>query len=250
VSITFDQLGAHRRSQPVAKNGIVVGMSTAARQPNVKGFDLSSVDHLVLAGWAGRDTEAVEAHIRELELLGLTRPTRTPVYYRVSSSLLTTTDAIEVVGEQTSGEVEFVLVMLRDGLHVGLGSDHTDRGLEPTSVALSKQLCAKVVAHTLWSYDDVAPHWDRLVLRSWAHRGGRRERYQESSVATLLPVERLISLYESAGRLNVGTALFSGTVATVNSIAPAERFEMELDDPVLDRRLHHSYRIATLPVNA
>lgn len=205
---------------------------------------------MALAGWAGRDAAAVEAHIRELEVLGLTRPSHTPVFYRVASSLLTTTDDIEVVGGETSGEVEFVLVMLDDGLWVGLGSDHTDRGLERMSVALSKQLCAKVMAPVLWRYEEVAPHWDRLVLRSWAHRSGERHRYQDATVAAILPPERLIALYEPSAALETGAALFSGTVATVEAIAPADLFEMELDDPVLNRRLQHRYRIMTLPANA
>jgi Protein of unknown function (DUF2848) len=214
-------------------------------------FDVDAIDHLVLAGWAGRNQAAVEAHIRELEALGAPRPSRTPVFYRVAASLLTTRDVIEVVGNETSGEVEFVLVTRADGLWVGLGSDHTDRGLERSSVALSKQLCAKVVAGDLWRLEDVAPHWDRVILRSWAHRGGVRELYQEGTFAALLPVDRLLSLCEGADApLRDGSALFSGTIATVHEIAPADEFEMEMEDPVLERTLRHRYRIVTLPANA
>jgi hypothetical protein len=214
-------------------------------------FDIDAIDHLALAGWAGRNQAAVEAHIRELEALGTPRPSRTPVFYRVASSLLTTSDAIEVVGNDTSGEVEFVLVARDDGLWVGLGSDHTDRGLERTSVALAKQLCAKVVARDLWRFEDLAPHWDRVMLRSWAHRGGTRELYQEGTFAALLPAERLMALYADAeSPLRAGAALFSGTVATVHEIAPADEFEMEMEDPVLERTLRHRYRITTLPVNS
>jgi hypothetical protein len=203
-----------------------------------------------MAGWAGRDTVAVEAHIRELEHLGTPRPSRTPVFYRVSSSLLTTADAIQVVGTETSGEVEFILVMLDGDLWVGLGSDHTDRGLERSTVPLSKQLCAKVAAPTLWRFDDVVPHWDTLILRSWAHRDGERVLYQQSSVATILPPQRLLQLYEaSASALPTGGAMFGGTLATIDAIAPAGAFEMELEDTTLGRRLHHHYRIDTLPVN-
>ena len=214
-------------------------------------FDVAAVNHLVLAGWAGRNQAAVESHIRELETLGTPRPTRTPVFYRAAASLLTTASVIEVVGTETSGEVEFILVKRADGFWVGLGSDHTDRGLERTSVALSKQLCAKVVGPTLWEYEDLVPHWDDIALRSWAHRNGRREPYQDGTFASILPPVRLLEMYaEFAEPLGVGGVLFSGTVATIHEIASAEEFEMELHDPVLNRRLHHRYRIATLPVNA
>ena len=225
--------------------------TASTHQPATAIFDPSAVDHLVLAGWAGRDQASVEAHIRELEALGATRPTRTPVFYRVAASLLTTSDAIEVVGTETSGEVEFVLVPRVDGLWIGVGSDHTDRGLERSSVALSKQLCAKVVAPTLWRFEDVAPHWDELALRSWAHRGGHRDPYQEGSLAAILSPDRLLAMYaEFAEALDVGGVLFSGTIATIHEIAPADEFEMELHDPVLNRRIHHRYRIDALAVNA
>jgi hypothetical protein len=214
-------------------------------------FDVASVNHLVLAGWAGRNHAAVESHIRELEALGTPRPTRTPVFYRVSAALLTTANVIEVVGAETSGEVEFVLVRDADGLWVGLGSDHTDRGLERTSVALSKQLCAKVVAPTLWRLDDLLPHWDDIALRSWTHRGGRREPYQDGTVAAILPPSQLLAKYaDFAEPIVTGGAMFSGTIATIHEIAPADEFEMELYDPVLNRRLDHRYRIVTLPANA
>ena len=217
----------------------------------IRPFDTSAIKQLALAGFAGRNQAAVEAHIRELEAAGIQRPTRTPVFYRVASSLLTTSDTIQVVGTETSGEVEFVLVRLGDGLWVGLGSDHTDRGFERTSVALSKQLCAKVVAADLWRFEDVAAHWDRLVLRSWAHRGGKRHLYQEATVAAILQPERLIAMCAASGTaLDAGAALFGGTIATVDAIAPADAFEMELEDAVLGRILHHRYRIVTLPVNS
>jgi 2-keto-4-pentenoate hydratase/2-oxohepta-3-ene-1,7-dioic acid hydratase in catechol pathway len=213
--------------------------------------DLDAVNHLVLAGWAGRDQAAVEAHIRELEALGTSRPSRTPVFYRVASRLLTTGDAIEVVGDETSGEVEFVLVIRDDGAWVGLGSDHTDRDLERQSVALAKQLCAKVMAPALWRLDDVMEHWDDIALRSWTYRDGVRAAYQDGTLAQILTPANLLSMYAGfAAPLAAGGVLFSGTLPTLREIAPADAFEMELFDPVLKRRIRHSYRIDVLPANA
>lgn len=213
--------------------------------------DISRVDHLVLAGWAGRNQAAVEAHIRELEALGTARPSRTPVFYRVAASLLTTSDAIQVVANETSGEVEFVLVVRGDGIWVGLGSDHTDRGLERHSVALSKQLCAKVMAPALWKLDDVAGHWDEIELRSWAHRAGVRQPYQDGTVGQILAPTQLLERYaEFAAPLAEGGMMFSGTLPTLHEIAPADAFEMELFDPVLQRRIQHRYRIDVLSANA
>jgi hypothetical protein len=214
-------------------------------------FDATIITHLALAGWAGRNRAAVEAHIRELEALGMPRPSRTPIFYRAAASLVTSARFIQVVGTETSGEVEFVIVPRADGLWIGLGSDHTDRALETTSVALAKQMCAKVVAPTLWRYDDLAAHWDSIELRSWAHRGGTRELYQTGTLASILSADDLLLRYANDGEpLGIGGALFSGTIATVHQIGPADEFEMELNDPVLGRRISHRYRIETLPVNS
>ena len=81
------------------------------------------ISSLVIAGWTGRDEQALEKHIRELEDLGVARPKSTPIFYRVASSLLTTRDEIEVAGTDSSGEVEFVLYSTGQGLLVGLGSE-------------------------------------------------------------------------------------------------------------------------------
>jgi hypothetical protein len=221
------------------------------QSPATSSFDPSIIAHLALAGWAGRNQEGVEAHIRELEALGMPRPSRTPIFYRAAASLLTSDAHIQVVGVETSGEVEFVIVPRNDGVWIGLGSDHTDRALETTSVALSKQMCAKVVAPELWRLNDLVAHWDSIQLRSWAHRGGKRESYQDGTLAALMTPNDLLARYAQDGeKLDIGGALFSGTIATVHQIGPADEFEMELSDPSLGRRLHHRYRVETLPVNS
>lgn len=206
------------------------------------------VDQLVIAGWTGRDSSAVEKHIRELEVIGVRRPRSTPIFYRVGSALLTRSEEIQVIGENSSGEVEVVLFSLPDGLWVGIGSDHTDRKAETIGVTLSKQMCPKPIGADLWRYTDVAPHWDRLMLRSYATISGVRRLYQEGSVAALRTPEDLIRRYCGVTELVAGTAMFCGTLAAHDGVSSAELFEMELEDPVLGRRLAHRYRVVSLPV--
>jgi hypothetical protein len=207
------------------------------------------IEALVIAGWTGRDAAAVEAHIAELERLGVKRPKTAPIFYRVAASLLTTAAAIEVAGPHSSGEVEPVVVSLADGLWVGVGSDHTDREAETIGVTIAKQLCAKPVSPALWPYDEVADHWDALVLRSHATIAGTRVLYQEGPVAALRPPAELMSKYlKSNAILPAGTAMFCGTLAVHGGIRAAARFEIELEDPVLGRRLVHGYEIRPLPV--
>jgi hypothetical protein len=210
-------------------------------------FEAAAVQRLVIAGWTGRDSVALEAHIRELETIGVKRPKTTPIFYRAAASLVTTARSIEVVGANTSGEVEYVLVGLRDGIWVGVGSDHTDRKLETIGVSLSKQVCAKPVGSQLWRLDDLAPHWDRLILRSYATIDRQRRLYQEGPVATMRAPAELIGLYCGGSKLEPGTAMFCGTLAVHGGIAAGGLFEMELEDPVLGRKLTHRYSVISLP---
>jgi hypothetical protein len=210
-------------------------------------LDVREVRHLIIAGWTGRDTVALERHIAELEKLGVRRPATTPIFYHVAASLLTTQDSIEVLGEHSSGEVECVVHALGDGMWVGVGSDHTDRKAETMGISLSKQLCAKPVSRELWRYDDIASHWDRLVIRSFVRSNGERRLYQEGPVRALRPPAELIRMFAGDDRLPAGSAMFCGTLAVHGAIEPAEHFEMELDDPVLGRRIAHRYSITALP---
>ena len=216
--------------------------------PSERKLDLAAINSLVIAGWTGRNVAALEAHIKELEAIGVKRPKTVPIFYRVACSTLTTATFIEVMADKSSGEVEFVLFALEDGLWLGVGSDHTDRKAETIGVTLSKQLCAKPVGAMLWHYDEVKPHWDRLMLRAYASGGGGPRRlYQEGPVTNMRSPEELIRLYTGDDRLALGTAMFCGTFAVHGGISSSGTFDMELDDPVLGRKLTHSYRIVSLP---
>jgi hypothetical protein len=196
---------------------------------------------LVIAGWTGRDQAALHKHIRELEEIGVKPPKTTPIFYRVAASLFTTAGEIEVSGPDTSGEVEFVLLKTETDLRITVGSDHTDRKAETIGVSLSKQLCAKPVSPESWRYDEVKPHWERLMLRSWADG----ELYQEGPVTAMRAPEDLLQRF---GGLRSGWAMFCGTLAAKGGIRPAAKFAMELEDPVLGRKLRHEYAIKVLPV--
>lgn len=201
---------------------------------------------LVIAGWTGRDLVALERHIAELQAIGVKRPAKMPCFYRLSPDRLTTDTTMKVVGMQTSGEAEFVLVALDDGLYVGAGSDHTDRKVEAYNITVSKQICQKVMAPELWRYDEVAPHWDELVLRAYSTRGGRRRLYQEDNVRAIKSPEDLMRRY-SDGSLPPGTVMFGGTVGVHDDMEYGERFEFELVDERRGRRLAHAYVVDTLP---
>jgi uncharacterized protein DUF2848 len=207
------------------------------------------IERLIIAGWTGRDRASVEHHIAELAAIGVKPPRAVPCFYRLGASLLTTAAEVEVVGEASSGEVEFVLFSAPDGLYVGVGSDHTDRKVEAYGVTVSKQMCPKPVGPVLWKLADVEDHWDALVLRSRVVRAGRRTLYQDGPVSKMLAPRDLIArLPDSPGTLAPGTAMFCGTLAVQGEIGGGERFEIELLDPVRKRSLEHAYAVRCLEI--
>ena len=207
-----------------------------------------AIDNLVVAGWAGRDHAAIEHHIEELAALGVPRPSAVPLFYRVSESLALQADNIQVVGTETSGEVETFVFSHEGRMYVSLASDHTDRKLEATGVALSKQICAKPIATTAWPFDEVVEHWDSLVVRSYIVEGGEKVLYQEGALSALRRPEELIAGYTGGETaLPARTGMICGTVGAIGGIRPSNSFTLELFDPILNRSISHTYGIEALP---
>ena len=210
------------------------------------------IKDLVIAGWTGRDVAALNHHIEELKAIGVEPPSRVPIYYRVAAQMLTQADSIQVLGDDSSGEVEPVLIGAADRLWVTVGADHTDRKVESYGIAVSKQMCAKPIGRTAWRFEEVEPHWDKLILRSFIQEDGpgnnKSVLYQEGPLAKIRDPRELIFGWQDNKRLPMGTVMFCGTMPAIGAIRPSPRFEMELDDPVLGRKISHAYNVQALPV--
>jgi hypothetical protein len=207
-----------------------------------------TIDRLIVAGWVGKDKEALAKHIEELGRLGVPAPTRTPTYMNLSPSTLTTATEMEVVGAESSGEVECVLIKAGPQIYIGVGSDHTDRAFEKYDIPASKQMCAKPISATVWKMDEVKDHLDEVRMRSWITTGGVRRLYQEGSLSANIDVSQILAGIPTDDHLGLGRfCLFCGTFPALGGIEIAEMFEFEMEDPVLGRRLNHHYRINSLP---
>ena len=216
-------------------------------------FDVGTVDitELVIAGWTARDVAALNEHIEELKAIGVQTPAHVPMYYRIGAELLTQADEIQVLGDDTTAEVEPVLVGSPDRLWVTVGADHTDRKIESYGVAIAKQVCPKVLGRSAWRFEEVEPHWDQLVLRSFVEEGGQHVLYQEGPLAAIRSPRDLVAAWNNGNRrLPPGVALFCGTLSCRGAIRSTGRFEMELEDPVLGRKISHAYRVRALPIVA
>jgi hypothetical protein len=203
-----------------------------------------SIDQLIVAGWTGRDSEAVNHHIEELAQLGISPPSDVPLYYRVSDSLLTQSADIQVLGNASSGEVEPLILRQQDKWYLGLASDHTDRQLEAHSVAASKQACVKPVAKHVWELDSVINHLDDILLRCSIKENDEIVLYQSGSLAAIQPLQTLINNIN----LSENAAMLCGTLAAIESVRPATEYYMELEDPVLNRRISLKYNVRALPI--
>jgi hypothetical protein len=204
--------------------------------------------NLIVVGWAGRDVAAIEHHIEELAAIGVPRPSAIPLYYRNAASLIDQSDRLQVVGTDSSGEVETFVFTLDGELHVTVASDHTDRKLESHSVALSKQLCGKPIGRQAWRFRDVADHWDELILRATIIENGVPVVYQDGPLEKLRhPLDLIAGCCSGAAVLPPGTGMLCGTMAAIGGIRGSTSFAMELIDPRSRRVIRHSYQIEQLP---
>lgn len=204
------------------------------------------INHLVVAGWTGRDQDKVQHHIDELAAIGVAPPSQVPLFYRTSASLLQQSDRIDVLGAGTSGEVEPLIINANGILWLGLGSDHTDRPLEAHSVAASKQACAKPIAKVLWPLGEVKDHLDDLELHCDIRENGAWVPYQTGTVASIRPLADLVA----ASNLPDGGAMLCGTLGAIGGVREGEAYRMRLTDPVLKREITLEYAMTTLPVIA
>jgi hypothetical protein len=210
------------------------------------------VRRVVNAGFVGRDRATVQAHIDEMRHLGIPAPKTVPVFFALTADSVATAHEIEVLGDRTSGEAEYVLLLHEGEVYVGVGSDHTDRALEGASIRKSKQVCKNVLSSRVWRYGDVREHWDELELRSWVRspETGRDVLYQQGTLATILSADDLLELVRVriADRDCEGLVIFSGTVPMVaGTIVYSNEFRCELLDPRTGHSLSCGYRV--LPVD-
>ena len=205
-----------------------------------------ALDRMYNFGSATRNPEDAVAHQEEVAKVGvgIAFDVPAPRVYPISPHNLVTDDEVFIHNAETSGEVE--IVILHDGgeLFIGVGSDHTDRQLERTSIVWSKQAYPNVLAPRFWPMADLGEHWDDLVLRSWVD--GRS--YQDVGVNIFMhPDEMLAKLADRIPNLPACYILFSGTYVSVDkSLGFGGEWRFEIADPILGRTISHTYRLTNI----
>ena len=190
-------------------------------------------------GSATRRPETAVAHQEEVKQIGIAIAFDIPAprIYPLGAEIVTSTETITVQGERTSGEVEIVIVVT-DDIYVGVGSDHTDRALERTSIVWSKQACANVLAPKLWRWSDVKDKWDGFTMRSWVD--GRL--YQECLTEAFLSPEAMLAVLQERviALPKRDFCVFGGTIVALDkTIGFGKRWEIEMAQPGGDSIRHH-----------
>lgn len=207
------------------------------------------VDRMINAGFTGRNQEEVRHHLDELSAKGIEVPEETPVLYPVVPGALTSEDTIRVYGEETSGEIEYILFIVNPGeIYVGIGSDHTDRKLEELDIPRAKQITPNVFSPLVWPLEEVAGHWDNLVMGCEVTAGGETLTYQEGALGLLMSPPELMDLIQGKlGSELTNTVIYSGTVKMeTEEFVFAHRFEGRLEDPELGRTISFGYDVCPL----
>lgn len=185
---------------------------------------------LIIAGWTGRSRREVMSHVAELKVLGVRPPSDIPMFYEVSTNLVTQEGVVDDFDKKSSGEVEFFLFNVEGSIFVGVGSDHTDRSLESFSVNYSKQVCQKPISKDCWRLEDVQSHWDELIIISKVRDiFGEEIEYQCGRLSQIIPPSELIS--KVPGGFHDGDMVFGGTVPVIGEIRYSESFSGSLVDP-------------------
>ncbi len=213
-----------------------------------KGALTFEVKKIFNGGYAGRDQALVRGHIEELGKLGIPAPSTSPTLYPISHYLATTSDSVQVQNEESSGEVEYVLLYKDGKVYVTVGCDQTDRNLETFSVPKSKQAAPDVLAKDVWLYDEVKDHFEDIELECYVVVKGERKLYQKGKVGDLMLPEEWKEIFAEKGVEKDGNIFFSGTINTVSKdLIFGERYEMTMRDNKLGRSITHTYDVEFLP---
>ncbi|MYL53893.1 DUF2848 domain-containing protein [Pontibacillus yanchengensis] len=204
-------------------------------------------NHCYCIGYSGRNQEKAKEHIQELAELGVPEPDDIPALFPLRTSAVSFSDELEVVGNQTSGEAEIVLVFDEEGdIYVTVGSDHTDRGLETVSIQKSKQVCDKPLATELWKLEDVKDHWDKLELSAYTYDQGEETLYQSHSIEAILHVDDLLTYMKEKELPTKQNVVYCGTVPLLEGFKYGDAFQVTLKDPVYDRSITKKYSVKRL----
>ena len=189
-------------------------------------------------GFTSRNIDIIKAHIDEQLKIGITTSSDIPHYFLCWPGLISFSNRLFVVGNDSTGELEFTIVKGNDEeVYIGLVSDHCDRQLSRVKVRKSKQVCCKPVSRQLWRYKDIKDHWDQIRLISWQYRGDEETLYQKGSLSDYITLEEIIEFAERSMGVTHNYLVMAGTINTISGYFENDGFKGKMIDPILGREL-------------
>lgn len=197
-------------------------------------------------GSATRDPQVAVAHQEEVAKSGIhiAFDVPAPRIYPIALQALTADEEVFVQSDRTSGEVEIV-IHVGEEIHVGVGSDHTDRALETVSIPGSKQAVVNHYAPVFWPYEEIRDTWDDCVMKSWVD--GRL--YQDVGVSAFLRPEDIIALLRErvTGVPERDFLIYCGTIVSVDkALGFGSEWRYRMEAPATGRAIEASYRVVDI----
>lgn len=103
---------------------------------------------------------------------------------------------------------------------------------------------ACLIGRGAWRFEEIEPQWNQLILRSSVHHAA----VHEGTLATFVQPRELIARWTGNKRLGAGVAVFCGGLTVESEFPPPISVEIELNDPVLKRKLFHRYTLEARPL--
>ena len=206
-------------------------------------------ERLYCLAYAGRTKEDRAAHAQDVAQGAEMEAEPELGFGEVPALLITQDKRIQVLGEMTAGEVEFVLFVKDNDLYITLGSDHADRKMELMQSDLAKMVCAKPIPNRAWRYTrELAEEWDSLQMRSETYSNGKWDCSQQSCVDALLHPDDIIKEIRARNLpLEDGCIYYCGTVAVEDGhFWYGEKYRISLSMPDGSKELSHQYDIGPL----
>ena len=74
----------------------------------------AKIENIYICGYTSSNQQALQDHIDELKKIGVTPPDKTPMLYKKANLSPAVNTGIRVISDDTSGEVEYFLLLQND----------------------------------------------------------------------------------------------------------------------------------------
>ena len=154
---------------------------------------------------------------------------------RITNDRLTTAPEIQVLGDDTIAQAAILLIAAGAGLLIGIASNHKSIYQE------NPQLFSKPISRQVWRFQQVADHWENLLLKLTGEEG---EIIEIGKLAEFAPIDEIITLIASnQSSLDKGTAVLCVGLPILKSSKPSSSYILKLFDQKKDQMLELDYQV-------